>query len=313
MESRANYVATGAFVLLVLAGIIAAALWLAGAQFNMRYADYETHVAGSVSGLDVSAPVRLNGIEIGHVASIEQDARDPADVIVRLQIRQDATIRRDSVASLEMAGLTGGRYVEISGGTLGSPRLTAAPGQPNPVIASQSSSLDALFADAPKLMSQLNSIAARLQAVVSDQNIHAISDALTNLDELTAHLSQRSQDLDRLIDDGGATLHNLARASATLNTLLDHFQGTPAELDRLLASANLTFNRATNLANNLNDVVRTSRPGLNELTTTVPARLDELLTTANRLTISLDRLSSELERNPSSILFGASQQGYRPR
>lgn len=313
MESRANYVATGAFVLLVLAGIIAAALWLAGAQFNTHYADYETDVAGSVSGLNVSAPVRLNGIDVGHVTSIAQDPQNPADDIVHLQIRQDATIRQDSVATLETQGLTGGRYVEISGGTLGSPRLTAASGQRYPVITSQSSSLDALFADAPKLIGQLNAIADRLQMVLSDQNLHAISDTLTNLDELATHLSGRSQDLDQLMEDGGSTLHNLARASATLNTLLDHFQGTPAELDHLLASANLTFSRATNLANNLDDVVRTSRPGLNELTTTVPARLDALLTTASHLTVSLDRLSSELERNPSSILFGASQQGYRPR
>jgi ABC-type transporter Mla subunit MlaD len=34
MESRANYVATGAFVLLVLAGIVVAALWLSGAELN---------------------------------------------------------------------------------------------------------------------------------------------------------------------------------------------------------------------------------------------------------------------------------------
>jgi len=313
MENRANYVATGAFVLLVLAGIIAAALWLAGAQFNTRYADYESRIAGSVSGLDVGAPVKLNGIDVGHVTGIEQDAENPADVIAHLQIRQDATIRRDSVASLEMEGLTGGRYVEISGGTLNSPKLTAAPGQRYPMISSQASSWDALFADAPKLIDHLNAIADRLQAMLSDQNLHAVNDTLANLDDFTGHLSRRSQDLDQLIADGGSTLRNLATASATLNTLLAHFQGTPAELDHLLGSANLTFTRATNLANDLDSVVRGNRPGLNELTSTVPARLDALLTLATRLTVSLDRLSSELERNPSSILFGASQQGYRPR
>ncbi|MBV8616816.1 MAG: MCE family protein, partial [Acetobacteraceae bacterium] len=129
MESRANYVATGAFVLLVLAGIVIAALWLAGAQFNTQYAVFQTRVSGSVSGLDAGAPVRLNGIGVGRVASIQQDPQNPGDVIVLLQIRQDATIRSDSVASLEMQGLTGGRYVEVSGGTLASPRLTAAAGQ----------------------------------------------------------------------------------------------------------------------------------------------------------------------------------------
>ena len=34
METRANYVAVGAFVLIVLAGIFVAALWLARVQFQ---------------------------------------------------------------------------------------------------------------------------------------------------------------------------------------------------------------------------------------------------------------------------------------
>jgi phospholipid/cholesterol/gamma-HCH transport system substrate-binding protein len=313
MESRANYVTTGAFVLLVLAGIVAAALWLAGAQLNTQYALYEILVSGSVSGLDTGASVRLNGIDVGHVASIRQDSENPSDVVVLLQIRQDTTIRADSVASLEMQGLTGGRYVEISGGTLGSPKLTNVAGQHYPRIAWHSSSLDALFEDAPALMQRLNGIAEKLEAVLDDRNRHAIGDTLANLSDLTATLDHRSQDLDHLVADGGTALHNLAKASATLNALLDHFQGTSTNVDRLIASANLTFVQATKLANNLDGVVRTSRPGLHELTTTVPARLDALLTMANRLTTSLDRVSAELERNPSSVLFGVNQEGYKPR
>lgn len=313
MEGRANYVATGAFVLLVLAGIVAAALWLAGAQLNTQYAFFETHVAGSVSGLDGGAPVRLNGIQVGRVASIQQDPENPAGVILLLQLQQDAIVRTDSVASLEMQGLTGGRYVEISGGRVASPRLTATAGERYPTIASRPSSVDALFDNAPELMKRLNVIADRLQAVLDDPNRHAISQILVNVDDLTSRLDQRSQDLDRLMAEGGATLQNLARASATLNVLLDHFQGTSADVDRLIASANLTFAQATKLAGNLDDVVRAGRPGLHELTTTVPARLDALLMTASRLTASLDRVSAELERNPSSILFGARQEGYRPK
>ena len=72
MELRANYVATGAFVLLVLVGIVAAALWLAGVHVNTRYAVFETRVSGSVSGLATGAAVRLNGIDVGRVAGIQQ-------------------------------------------------------------------------------------------------------------------------------------------------------------------------------------------------------------------------------------------------
>ena len=95
MEPRANYVATGAFVLLVLAGIVAAALWLSGAQLRIPYAVFETHVSGSVNGLDAGAPVRLNGINVGRVSDIHQDPENPKDVILLLQIREDAIIRAE--------------------------------------------------------------------------------------------------------------------------------------------------------------------------------------------------------------------------
>ena len=77
MEARANYVAVGAFVLLVLAGILVGSLWLARVQFAAQYQYVETSVAGPVSGLSTAAVVRLNGIEVGRVAKIDLDPGDP--------------------------------------------------------------------------------------------------------------------------------------------------------------------------------------------------------------------------------------------
>jgi len=139
METRANYVAVGAFVLVVLAGIMVSVLWLARAQFATEYQYFETHLAGSVSGLGDGAPVRLNGIQVGRVARIELDPEDPKLVTLVLQVSKAIEIHADAVASLESQGLTGVSYVEISGGTLSSPPLTAAAGQRYPVIASRPS------------------------------------------------------------------------------------------------------------------------------------------------------------------------------
>ena len=313
METRANYVATGAFVLLLLAGIAAAAVWLAGAQFRQQYTLYETHALGSVSGLDPNAPVRLNGLDIGHVAKIEQTPDDPEHVELILQIRQEVVIRADAVASLEMQGLTGGRYVEISGGTRGAPRLVATAGQRYPEIAFRESSLDALLNDTPNLMNRLVGITDNLQAVLNEQNRQAISATLSNVRDLTGMLDQRSSDIAQLLTDGNAAVHNLSAATAGLNSLLAHLDRTSSQADQLVASANVTLTHTTRLVDDLDGVVRTSQPGLRELTTTVPAQLRALLEEANRLTESLDRVSTGLERNPSRILFGGGQEGYRPR
>ena len=313
METKANYVATGAFVLLVLAGIIVVALWLAGPELHQKYAVYEARFPGSVSGLEVGAPVQLNGITVGRVGSIRQDPERPDEVAVLLQIRTDVIIRRDSLASLGMQGLTGGRYIEISGGTRQSPKLIAATAPPYPEIASRRSSVDALLENTPEVMQRLNVIADRLAAVLDDRNQRAISDMLANLSHLTSVLDQRAQDLDRILADGGSAMRNLAEAGATLNTLLTRFQDAPANVDRVLASANRALVGATKLVNDLDDVVRTGRPGLQQLTTTMPSRLDALLASADQLTNRLNRLSAELERDPSSVLLGVRQGGYRPK
>ena len=164
MEARANYVAVGAFILLVSAGVVLAALWLAHIEFRTEYKFYQTNVAGSVSGLSSGAPVRLNGIDVGRVARIDLDPADPELVTLLLKIRGSIELHADAVASLETQGLTGVSYMEISGGTLASPKLTAAHGERYPTIASRPSSLQQVFANAPEVLAHLLVIENRVQA-----------------------------------------------------------------------------------------------------------------------------------------------------
>ncbi|HEY2620539.1 MAG TPA: MlaD family protein [Acetobacteraceae bacterium] len=313
MEARAGYVAVGAFVLAVLGGILVATLWLARVQFETQYQYFETHVAGPVSGLGSGALVRLNGIEVGRVARIGLDPKDPRLVTLLLQVRDTIEIHADSVASIETQGLTGVSYVEISGGTLGSPVLTTAAGQAYPQIASRPSSLQQVFDNAPELVSRLMVIADRVEAVLDDKNRAVIAQTLDNIRDTTAVFDRRSKDIDQLIVDSGVTMHNLADASATLKDSLANLDRTSGNADRLIATANTTFEHATRLASDLDAVVQASRPGLRDLTTNATAQLDELLSDARRLLASLNRVSTGLERDPSRLLLGDRHQGYQPK
>jgi phospholipid/cholesterol/gamma-HCH transport system substrate-binding protein len=313
MEARANYVAVGGFVLAVLAGILVATLWLARVQFQTQYQFFETHVAGPVSGLGVGAPVRLNGIDVGRVTKMALDPKDPRLVTLLLQVRDGIEIHSDSVASIESQGLTGVSYVEISGGTLGSPLLIAAEGQKYPQIASRPSSLQEVFDNAPELLSRLLIIADRLEAVLDGKNRSAIAETLVNIRDTTGMLSRRSKDIDQLIADAGTTMHNLADSSATLKSTLANLDRTSGKADGLIASANTTFDHATKLATDLDSLVQSSRPGLRDLTTNGTTQLTELLSEARRLVASLNRVSTGLERDPSRLLLGDRHEGYQPK
>jgi phospholipid/cholesterol/gamma-HCH transport system substrate-binding protein len=313
MEARAGYVAVGAFVLAVLGGILVATLWLARVQFETQYQYFETHVAGVSGGLGTGALVRLNGIEVGRVARIDLDPKDPKLVTLLLQVRDTIEIRADSVASVETQGLTGVSYVEISGGTLGSPVLTTSAGQAYPQIASRPSLLQEVFDNAPELVTRLLVIADRVESVLDDRNRAAIAQTLDNIRDTTAVFDRRSKDIDQLIVDSGETMHNLADASATLKTALANLDRASGNADRLIATANTTFEHATKLASDLDAVVQASRPGLHDLTTNGTAQLDELLSDARRLLASLNRVSTGLERDPSRLLLGDRHEGYQPK
>ena len=51
METKANYVAVGAFVVACIVGLVVSIMWLAGTQYSQEYAYYQTNFKGSVTGL----------------------------------------------------------------------------------------------------------------------------------------------------------------------------------------------------------------------------------------------------------------------
>ena len=313
MEPRANYVAVGAFVLIVLAGIFVAGLWLARVQFQTAYNHYETDVPGPVTGLAGGALVRLNGIEVGRVTRIEQDPSNPELVRVIMEVRNRVEIRADSVASVETLGLTGVEYVEISGGTLNSPRLVATAGQEYPIIASTQSSLQRVFNNAPELLARLLVITDRISSVLDEKNRQAIADSLANVRDTTAAFKGHAGDLGQLITDGGKAMHNLADASASLEDMASKLDRTSDKADRLVAGANDAIHQATKLATDLDSIVLAAKPGVRELTTNDFDQLSALLSDARHLIASLDRVSDQLERDPSGFLFGERRAGYTPR
>jgi phospholipid/cholesterol/gamma-HCH transport system substrate-binding protein len=79
-----------------------------------------------VSSLDVGAPVRLNGMNVGIVDAIKlaEESANPdrrIEVVLRILKRYQSVIRDDSTASVLTEGLLGNRFVNIQRGLSGAP------------------------------------------------------------------------------------------------------------------------------------------------------------------------------------------------
>ena len=293
METKANYVAVGAFVLVCLAALLIALLWLGGSQYTREFAYYRTFFSGSVTGLGDGTLVRYNGIQVGRVSKVEFDPNNPKRVIVTLQINPDLPIHSDSLASLGSEGLTGGTYVEIDGGSQSAPVLPRTMFGDYPVIRSRPSTLQQLEQSAPQLLAKVNHIADRLDDLLSDKNRAAFSQTVGNLRDVSADFAKRSTQFDSIIK-------NLDTASAGLN-------GNISDLHSVLDSAHQTIQRVDTLAQ---DVDKLSGDLDKQVSN---ARIDQVLAQTREMLSSLTRLSDDLEREPTRLLYGDRRKGYTPQ
>lgn len=289
METKANYVAVGAFVLACVIGLVVTIMWLAGVQYSQEYSYYQAHFKGPVTGLGKGTVTRYNGIEVGRITNLEFDPSDPQSVIVTMQVQPNLNIRNDSVASIESQGLTGGTYVEISGGTASAPLLVAQDDQNYPVIRTKPSTFAQLEQSAPEVVAKLNIATSRLNDLLNDDNRRAIAHVLANLDETTQVIARRSADLDATIANANKAMANLDQASQDIKPALEHVDFTVEKYGKVADDADAFING----------------DGL--------AQLSDLIGEARRLVASLDQFSDQLNRQPTKLIFGDRRKGYEPK
>ena len=119
METRANYVVTGAFTLAVIAGVFGFIFWFQNTGSGGERASYRVVFTGSVSGLRTGASVLFNGIRVGEVSGLALDAHDPRKVVATISVERAVPVRADTKVALAYQGLTGLAEVALTGGAAG--------------------------------------------------------------------------------------------------------------------------------------------------------------------------------------------------
>jgi phospholipid/cholesterol/gamma-HCH transport system substrate-binding protein len=289
-------------------------LWLAHTQFNQQFVNYDIYFTGSVTGLSVGAPVNLNGVQIGRVTKISLDPVNPDQVRVTIETDAQAPIKSDSVASMELTGITGIYYIEISGGTREAPPLTRQEGQTNPVIASKPSQFASLFASAPEVMNRVIQVADRLSQLLDDKNRANIAQTLANVEQVSEIASRDAVKIDAIVDDVKATTSDFRKTTLpALNSSLAEVQKTLTSANAVVTELGPTAKQLNAATSHLDALIQENRPGFRDFTQGGFNDLRALISDTRVLVAGLTRVVAEIERDPTRFLFGEKREGYRPR
>ena len=312
METKVNYAIVGLFVLLLSAALIGGILWLsAGNQYRKTYDVYLTYMRESVAGLNLNAPVKYRGVNVGSVRKIELDPANPEQVRLELDIERATPVKTDTVAVLKVQGLTGIAYVELAGGSAAAPPLEPTRKEPYPVIKTGPSLLARLDTALTDVVGNLNRTSANINAVLDEDNRNRFKQALADLATLSRVLARRSGTIDAGVADAAQTLQNTARASAELPKLLERIARSAAAVDKLASDIGRSMGGVDKLAAEIGrtnaaaaETLHDVRADVRRFTSESLPELERTLAEVRELTAAAQRVAKELEQHPSALLYG---------
>jgi phospholipid/cholesterol/gamma-HCH transport system substrate-binding protein len=226
MESEAKYTLVGAAVLVLLAAIVAAFVWLRATGEGRHDIPYKIYFERqSLEGLQPRSPVKMRGIQVGVVTGFVFSPRVPGAVEVMISVEPTTPVRQSTRAVVDRHLVTGIASVRLENVTEESPPLVQAPpGEPFPVIAEGETPLEQFSETATQIAQRADETMRRLNATLSDENLAALGDTLQNLRKL-------SQDAQQVVTQVEGALGAVGRAADEVRGL----SGAAAEQMRGLA------------------------------------------------------------------------------
>jgi len=182
-----------------------------------------------IDGVEINAPVRFNGLEMGQVKDIRILYGEETLMELTLWLKDSVRLRQGAKVHVKNMGLMGEKYIGISDGDKGAPFL-----EPGAVIVGEDPvDFEKLLAKGDEIGTSLKEISANINERLK-VNSQAIDEIIVNLNKSTNHIASISKNVDErlavnrlAIDD---TVANLNSTSKNLTELSEDLKLNPWKL-----------------------------------------------------------------------------------
>lgn len=215
------------FLFLAAVAMVVAFAWFLGVLNPFSNANEVNLGYNFAGGIEVGSPVRVMGIKVGKVTAIEFDPAmkmpngEEVKLRIRITINKNAwpTVRKDSRFYINLAGVIGEKFVEVSPGSADSPAIQAGEtirGEDPPRV--------------DQLISQSYGLAGKILSMV-EKNEGSITDTLDKMNSLVTNLNKTLVLLDKTTKNPefAKIIGNVSTISSDLTILTSKLRGPEAE------------------------------------------------------------------------------------
>ena len=305
MENKAHALAAGAFVLGLIAVVVAIVVWFTRDN-TVRYI-YELSTSDTVSGLQPQAAVRYRGIAVGKVTSIDFDPQIKGNVRVRISVDERVPLTESSYATLSYQGVTGLAFIALD--DKGTSKVALKPDNDHPPrIVLKQSTLAQLQDRGEVILDQIETMTRQVNLLVGNDNQKRIGDALENIAQASASANQLSRQLEATVKNGlNPALAALPALAANTSQTMTALKTAAGDVSRTANNFNTTVTRL-NAKDGPMDRLASGTAALSQAVdsfngATLP-RLNRVADDTSRAVRRLGRAADGINDNPQSLLFG---------
>lgn len=206
--SKAQKLRLGTFVVTASTIFLGLSLLLAGLKVWEKRDHYHTRFTESVSGLEVSAPVKYRGLRVGNVDGMQISKEDPLAIEVSMALEPGTTLHKGTLAVLDMGGLTGLKSINL------------IPGDPKASALEQGAYIEAGPSLMHRLTGQAEQIAIKIEMVANELALWTRPENRMRVEKLIDNVTSLTANADTFIGDNKAGFQNtvaeIGRASASV-------------------------------------------------------------------------------------------------
>ncbi len=299
MENKSHALLAGVFLLVVTAMLIALTLWLGSDRKAVRV--YELSTREAVNGLNLEAPVRYRGINIGKVTRLGFDPKAKGNALLRITVDENAPITSSTFATLGFQGVTGLAYVQLDDDESEDSKPLPDPPDGLPHIPIRQNLLSSISDQGTSTLAQVEETSRRINNLFRPENQEALMATVTNLGQVASDLGKLTVQLNRTIserlDPAFAEMPQLlSQGTKTLASL----QGTANEFSKIARQVNADNGLLDRLGKG-GDALSQAAARLNNTTLPSTSRAVE---SVNQTARQADRALRGLTDNPQSLLRG---------
>lgn len=294
MENRSHAIVAVIFLVVLLLGAVLVAWWMQRGRPEVQ--TYLIISPYGISNLQIQAPVKFKGVRVGSVKSVGLDPQTPNKVRIEIAVIDRTPVNQTTYAQISSTGVTGLTIIALHNKKAGAPPLKTSDEQPA-TIPMQQSFLQQVESRGAALLSQSQQAAQRLNALIDQDNRAKVTGILDHLDQATK----------KLVAAEDALLPALRRMDPVTKSAQEALTQTKALLEAMHSDAQ-AFHK----------LMHSSIEVANTFSKHTLPQFDELARHVEEAVAQIDALTSELKRDPSSVIYGdqrppgLGEPGYQP-